>query len=196
LQNFSSALRGVIYRLDVSPKNPWDAGKYARGERSYCGVPGDASGLEMKINGHHPARYLLDGLPYGQSEVPFTVRRTHPACYEFADVAVTLTSQCEYNAADVYQYRTKLDAETSAASVVHSVFDHATGGWTNNAQDQETKALSTGPASLGAPWSETGTVRSRVAHTYTPWDREWQLLPRRQMRHGSARTHADRCGST
>jgi hypothetical protein len=27
-----------------------------------------------------------------------TVERTHPSCYEFNDVSITLTSQCEYDA--------------------------------------------------------------------------------------------------
>jgi hypothetical protein len=69
LQNISPSQRGVLYRLDVQQVSKWNAGKYYGGEQGYCGHAGDASGLKMLINGRTPSAYMLDGLPYGQTEV-------------------------------------------------------------------------------------------------------------------------------
>ncbi|KAJ1452456.1 hypothetical protein M885DRAFT_499110 [Pelagophyceae sp. CCMP2097] len=141
LQNLSPAQGGVLYRLDVQQASRWNAGKYSGGEAGYCGNPGDSSGLKILINGQKPASYMLDGLPYGQSEVFLTVERTHPSCYEFNDVKITLSSQCEYPADAVYQYRTTLSEVDRQVSVVHPIYEEASGGWGLDTNGKETAAF-------------------------------------------------------
>jgi hypothetical protein len=100
LQNISPSLRSVSYRLDVQTVSPWNAGKYYGGESGFCGASGDSSGLDIKINGQKPSAYMLDGLPYGQSEVrPFGRRAIHEtarsvgAAYGDADASLVLRVQ-------------------------------------------------------------------------------------------------------
>ncbi|KAJ1451351.1 hypothetical protein M885DRAFT_529968 [Pelagophyceae sp. CCMP2097] len=152
LQNISPSLRPVLYRLDQT--SPWNAGKYFGGESGYCGQAGDRSGLKISINGEKPSQYKLDGLPYGQTEVFLTVEKMHPSCFEFSDINITLTSQCEYDADDVYQYRTALSEDADRkVSVIHPVVDTVTGGWALDADGEPTKAY--GPDSSTASFSVT-----------------------------------------
>jgi len=154
LQNISPSLRPVLYRLDVQQTSPWNAGKYYGGEAGYCGQAGDRSGLKISINGEFSSQYKLDGLPYGQTEVFLTVEKTHPSCFEFSDISITLTSQCEYDADDVYQYRTALSEDVDKkVSVIHPVIDTVNGGWALDADDEPTKAY--GPDSSTKAFSVT-----------------------------------------
>ncbi|KAJ1451362.1 hypothetical protein M885DRAFT_468528 [Pelagophyceae sp. CCMP2097] len=150
LQNLSPSLRPVQYRLDVQQSSPWNAGKYYGGEAGYCGQAGDSGGLKFSINGERPSQYKLDDLPYGQREVLLTVEKTHPFCFEFSDISITLTSQCEYDADDVYQYRTALGEEKPReVRVVHPIFAtvskaavYAGEIWDLDANGEPTAALS------------------------------------------------------
>ncbi|KAJ1446359.1 hypothetical protein M885DRAFT_591847 [Pelagophyceae sp. CCMP2097] len=170
LQNLSPSLRGTIYRLDVVPQAKWDAGKYYGGETGFCGRAGDSSGLEIKINGVKPFAYMLDDLPYGQSEVFVTLRRTHPMCREFRDIEITLTSQCEYDADDVYQYAIGRSDETNEISVIHPQFDHNTGTWGLNANGEETAGLgpATSSASFSVGWKRTVSMTTPAPTTRFP----------------------------
>jgi hypothetical protein len=94
--------------------------------------------------------------PYGQTEVFLTVQRTHPFCYEFSDIKISLKSQCEYDADDVYQYRTVLEGDK--VSVAHPVWDEKTLAW-SNADGAETTAVG---ASFGYGGSSDKAFHARL----------------------------------
>ncbi|KAJ1449842.1 hypothetical protein M885DRAFT_78635 [Pelagophyceae sp. CCMP2097] len=157
LQNISPSQRAVLYRLDVQQSSPWDAGKYYYDD--YCGTPGDSGGLKFLINGVKPSAYMLDGLPYGQSEVLLTVEKTHPHCLDFKDISITLTSQCEYAADDVYQYRTTLSDTLRKVGVVHPVWNNFTADW-GLQPDGETTTAAHGPDASSATFSVSWVAQS------------------------------------
>ncbi|KAJ1448605.1 hypothetical protein M885DRAFT_574079 [Pelagophyceae sp. CCMP2097] len=169
LQSTSPSMRPVLYRLDIQQVSPWNAGKYYGGEAGYCGAAGDSSGLDIKINRQKPSAYMLDGLPYGQSEVLLTVTRTHPSCYEFNDIAIKLTSQCEYDADDVYQYRTTLNADNGEVTVVHPVYDDANIKW-GLADGEETAALNADGSneSFSVAWQRARPMTTPEPSTHLP----------------------------
>ena len=170
VQNMSPTRGAVTMRLMAATADSWHDGMY---EFDYCGGAGRSQGLSIKIAGEkvRAPGYLLDDLAYGQNEVRLRVSESgdDPACHTYADVPISLVSDCEYargSAFAPYQYGTILDTSGASASSSGLAIVHP--AWSDGDRAFEADTLPAGVAGDATTFSVSWAFPATAMPTAEP----------------------------